>query len=154
MRQAPPNVLWATVGHAEGNTKLNALDNALIQAGIGHLNLVKVTSVAPNGAVLAGEPLTIEAGSVAPAVLTSVESDRAGEVITACIGIGLGNGHGMIMEHSGPGTPDELERTVRGMLHESFLRRDLELERVELRSVSHTVERVGSSVAAVVLWWR
>lgn len=156
MRQAPPNVLWPTIGHAEGTTRLNAFDNALIQAGIGHLNLVKVTSVAPSGAAVAAEALTIEAGSVAPAILTSVESDRPGEVITACIGIGLGNGHGhgMIMEHSGPGTPDEMERTVRGMLHESFLRRDLELERVVLRSVSHTVERVGSSVAAVVLWWR
>ena len=154
MRAAPPNVLWLTRGHAEGDTRLNAFDNALIAAGIGHLNLVKVTSVAPRGALLLDSPLEIEAGSIVPAVLTSCESDRPGEVIVACVGIGLGSSsHGMVMEHSGTGTPEEMEAVVHRMLQESFMRRGLELERVVVRSVSHTVQRIGASVAATVLWW-
>ena len=92
---------------------------------------------------------------VAVAVLTAVQSDRPHELITACIGVGLGSSsHGMIMEHSGPGTSAQMEAIVQRMLDESFLRRGLELERVILRSVSHTVEHIGASVAAVVLWWR
>jgi arginine decarboxylase len=154
MRKTAPNILWPTEGHAEGDTKLNAFDNALISAGIGQWNLVKVTSVAPQGATLVYEPVEIEAGAVVPAVLTSAQSSQPGEKITACIGIGIGaSSHGMIMEHSGPGEPEEMEVVVRRMLRESFMRRNLELETVIVRSISHTVERVGASVAAVVLWW-
>ena len=155
MRLTAPDILWVTHGEAEGDTKLNAFDNALIAAGIGHWNLVKVTSVAPQAAVLVNEPIQIEAGAVVPAVLTSAQSDRPNELITACVGIGLStSSHGMIMEHSGPGTPQQMEAIVQRMIDESFMRRGLELERVILRSVSHTVEHIGASVAAVVLWWR
>ncbi|MPZ13725.1 MAG: arginine decarboxylase, pyruvoyl-dependent [Chloroflexi bacterium] len=154
VRRAAPNLLWPTLGHAEGDTRLNAFDNALIEAGVGHWNLVKVTSVVPAGASLVEAPLEIEAGAVVPAVLTSVASNRPGELITACVGVGLGAGcHGMVMEHSGPGTPEEMEPLVRRMLHESFARRRLELRTMIVHSVSHSVERVGASIAAVVLWW-
>jgi len=155
MRTSAPNILWLTDGHAEGDTTLNAFDNSLIAAGIGHWNLVKVTSVAPQFAGFQHEPLEIEAGSVVPAVLASTWSVTPGELITSCVGIGLGSSsHGMIMEHSGPGTSEQMEEIVQRMVHESFMRRGLELERVILRSVSHTVEHIGASVAAVVLWWR
>jgi len=154
MRLTPPNVLWLTDGHAEGETKLNAFDNALIAAGVGHWNLVKVTSVAPRAASVTTNPVDIEAGAVVPAVLASTVSDRPGDVITACIGIGLSaTSHGMIMEHSGVGTPNDMEPVVRRMVQESFMRRGLELETIIVRSVCHTVTSVGACVAAVVLWW-
>jgi pyruvoyl-dependent arginine decarboxylase len=74
--------------------------------------------------------------------------------VSAAIAVGVGNGsHGMIMEHAGDGTPEEMEAIVRRMLDESFMRRGLELETVVVRSVSHSVESVGAAVAAVVLWW-
>jgi arginine decarboxylase len=154
MMLTPPNLMWLTEGHAEGETKLNAFDNALIGAGIGQWNLVKLTSVAPPGAQLTNDPVPIEAGSVVPAVLASAISDRPGERITACLGIGLSpSSHGMIMEHSGVGTPEDMEPIVRRMVEESFQRRGLELETIIVRSVCHTVTTVGASVAAVVLWW-
>lgn len=155
MRRNAPNVLWLTHGTAEGDTKLNAFDNALIAAGIGQFNLVKVTSVAPPQAHVSNEPLHIEPGSIVPAVLASAQSSRPGEVITACIGIGFGkDSHGMIMEHAGPGRPEEMEPIVRRMLDESFARRGLSLERVVVQSATHCVERMGAAVSAVVLWWR
>jgi arginine decarboxylase len=155
MRRRAPNVLWLTQGTAEGDTKLNAFDNALIAAGIGQFNLVKVTSVAPELASLASEPIAIEAGAVVPAVLASAQSSQPGEVITACVGIGFGKGsHGMIMEHAGPGHPEEMEPIVRRMIDESFARRGLTLERVLVQSATHCVERMGAAVCAVVLWWR
>ncbi len=154
MRTSPPNLLWTTIGHAEGETKLNAFDNALIAAGIGDWNLVKVTSVAPASARLIDLRPQAESGSVVPVVLATAQSDRPGERVTSSVAIGRGNGsHGMIMEASGPGEPEEMETVVRRMLNESFMRRGLELETVTVRSVSHTVEKIGASVAAVVLWW-
>jgi len=154
MKREAPDIYWATEGHAEGDTPLNAFDNALISAGIGQWNLVKLTSVAPKGVQAVHEPLDIQAGSIVPAVISSVVSERPGEHLTACIGIGFSpNSHGMIMEHAGAGSPEETEHEVRRMVHESFMRRGLELETVVVRSVSHTVERIGSCVAAVILWW-
>lgn len=155
MKWQAPDLLWATVGHAEGETLLTAFDNALIEARIGHWNLVKVTSVAPPAAVLVSEPLEIEPGAIVPAVLASAHSNQAGEIISACVGIGFNSeGHGMIMEQAGQGTPDEMEDSVRRMLSESLGRRGLTPESVSVASVSHRVQRVGSCVAAVVLWWR
>jgi len=154
MKREAPDIYWATEGHAEGDTPLNAFDNALISAGVGQWNLVKLTSVAPKGVQAVYEPLDIQAGCIVPAVISSVVSERPGEHITACIGIGFStNSHGMIMEHAGAGSSEETEHEVRRMVHESFMRRGLELETVVVRSVSHTVERIGSCVAAVILWW-
>ena len=36
-----------TAGTAEGGTPLNAFDNALLAAGIGNVNLIKVSSIVP-----------------------------------------------------------------------------------------------------------
>ena len=58
-----PEILWPTVGHAEGETRLNAFDNALVAAGIGHWNLVKVTSIAPPGALVIHEVVPPEAAA-------------------------------------------------------------------------------------------
>jgi len=142
-----------TCGAAEGTTALNAFDNALLAAGIGDLNLVKVSSVLPRGArPLNGLP-EVPPGTLMPTVYTAAISENPGEVISACIGIGFGReAHGMVFEHAGPGDPAEVERVVRQMLAEAFARRGIELERVEVCISSHRVERLGCALAAVILW--
>ena len=39
-----------TSGRAEGPSKLNTFDNALLNAGIGDVNLIKVSSILPKDA--------------------------------------------------------------------------------------------------------
>ena len=46
----------ATAGRAEGGTPLNAFDNALLAAGIGNINLIKVSSILPPGVELIALP--------------------------------------------------------------------------------------------------
>src|SRR5438876_393200 len=75
MRTSTPNIIWLTEGTAEGDTTLNAFDNALLAAGIGNWNLVKVTSVAPQAAQLLKEPVDIEPGAIVPVVLSEARSD-------------------------------------------------------------------------------
>src|SRR5206468_7432297 len=44
-----------TAGNAEGSTPLNAFDNALLAAGIGNINLVRISSILPPGVDLRSE---------------------------------------------------------------------------------------------------
>jgi len=63
-----PNTVWAAAGAAEGDTELNAFDNALLAAQIGNLNLIRISSVLPRDALLVDEPLPITPGALVPAV--------------------------------------------------------------------------------------
>lgn len=149
-----PNVIWASAGAAEGETELNAFDNALLAAQVGNLNLVRVSSVLPEGACLLDAPPSITPGSLVPTVYSVHVSARPGETVAAAVGIGVAEGsHGMIYE-SGGRSREEAEAVVRRMIDEGFARRGLKLSSVVVRSVEHTVERIGCAVAAVVLWWR
>ena len=44
MRTSAPNVIWLTEGTAEGDTSLNAFDNALLVAGIANHFLSRLES--------------------------------------------------------------------------------------------------------------
>ncbi len=149
-----PNVAWASAGSAEGDTELNAFDNALLAARVGNLNLVRVSSVLPQGAALLLDPPHITPGSLVPTVYSVHVSARPGDTIAAAVGIGVGDGsYGMIYESHGR-SYREAEATVRRMIDEGFGRRGLKLKEVIVRSAEHQVERIGCAVAAVILWWR
>ena len=151
---AAPDLLWATSGAAEGLTELNAFDNALMAAGIANLNLMKVSSVIPAGARLSEQPLVIVPGTLVPTVYSVHSSTVPGETISSAVGLGFSRtGHGMIFEHHS-GSAIAAERVVREMVEEGFSRRGLDLAEVVVRAAEHTVDRVGCTVAAVVLWWR
>ena len=155
MRWSTPNCLWPTAGHAEGMTELNAFDNALLDGGIGNLNLIKVSSIVPAGVTLLRQrPEDMEPGALVPTVYTVRASDTPGDVVAAAVGIGLRtDGHGMIFENTG-GSRDAVEDTVRRMVREGFTQRGMELDELLVFSSEHKVERIGCAIAAVVLWWR
>src|SRR5262249_30689843 len=54
-----------TAGNAEGGTPLNAFDNALLAAGIGNINLVRISSIVPPGVELLPLP-RIKPGAIVP----------------------------------------------------------------------------------------
>ena len=155
MRWSTPNCIWPTAGHAEGVTELNAFDNALLQAGIGNVNLIKLSSVVPAGVQLLDcRPDDLEPGALTPTVYTVRMSDTPGDIVAAAVGIGLRkNGHGMIFENTA-GSQAAAEDTVRRMVTEGFAQRGLELDELLVFSSEHKVERIGCAIAAVVLWWR
>ena len=71
-----PNAIWASAGAAEGDTELNAFDNALLAAQVGNLNLIRVSSVLPQDATVLDEPPQITPGSLVPTVY-SVQVPRS-----------------------------------------------------------------------------
>jgi arginine decarboxylase len=154
VRWSTPDCIWPTAGDAEGVTELNAFDNALLNAGIGNLNLIKVSSIVPaNTALLTTRP-DLEPGALVPTVYTIKTSDTPGDIVAAAVGLGLRkDGHGMIFENTG-GSREAVEDTVRRMVREGFAQRGMELDELLVFSSEHKVERIGCALAAVVLWWR
>jgi len=149
-----PNAVWASAGAAEGDTELNAFDNALLAAQVGNLNLIRVSSVLPQDATVLVQPPQITPGSLVPTVYTVQVSARPGDTVAAAVGIAVADGsHGMIYESHGT-SRNEVEAAVRQMINEGFARRGLNLKEVIVRSIEHKVERIGCAVAAVVMWWR
>lgn len=148
-----PNYFWITTGASEGLTPLNAFDNALLKAGIAHLNLLKVSSIVPKGACMSECPPNLAAGTLTPAVLAKITSESPGDIISSCVGVGLSrNDHGVIMEHTCHTTAAEAEDMVRQMVEQAFDVRSLILDRLILLSKQHQVLNVGSTVAVVILW--
>jgi arginine decarboxylase len=126
-----------------------------LTAGIGNLNLIKLSSIVPaNVTLLEQRPEGLEPGSLTPTVYTVKMSTTPGDVVAAAVGLGLRkDGHGMIFENTG-GSRAAVEDTVRRMVREGFAQRGLELDELLVFSSEHKVEHIGCAIAAVVLWWR
>src|SRR3990172_8461489 len=115
-------MLWRKVtkvagaaGSAEGLTPLNAFDNALLAAGIGNINLVKVSSIVPPDVDIVPLP-QIKPGAVIPTAYSAIESAARGELISAAVGYALPEDRlkaGVIMEYHDKTDKAEAERMIR-----------------------------------------
>jgi pyruvoyl-dependent arginine decarboxylase len=85
MGWTPVTKAAGTAGTAEGSTPLNAFDNALLAAGIGNINLVRVSSILPPGVELIPLP-KIKPGAIVPTAYASMSSEVPGESIRVKIG--------------------------------------------------------------------
>lgn len=148
-----PKKITVTAGCAEGDKPLTAFDKALLAAGIGNLNLIRVSSILPPSCQFV-DKLEIPAGSLTPTAYGSIVSDRPGELIAAAVAVGFSeDDYGTIMEFSGRCSAAEAERQVTEMVEESFAVRGLRLRDVKVASAELRVERIGAAVAAAVLWY-
>ena len=102
----------ATAGHAEGGTTLNAFDNALLAAGIGNINLIKVSSILPPEVPVIDLP-KIKPGAIVPTAYAAMTSETPGEIVAAAVGYALPDDpakNGVIMEFHGVASKAEAER--------------------------------------------
>jgi arginine decarboxylase len=143
----------ATAGHAEGGTPLNAFDNALLAAGIGNVNLVKVSSILPPDVPVIELP-KLKPGALIPTAYAALTSEVPGQTIAAAVGYAVPDDpakNGVIMEFHGHATRAEAEQAIRAMLDEAFRVRGEPIREMNVLAVEHTVERVGCALAALVL---
>jgi arginine decarboxylase len=143
----------ATAGHAEGGSALNAFDNALLAAGIGNVNLIKVSSIVPPEVSIIDLP-KIKPGALVPTAYASITSQTPGERLAAAVGYALPDDpakSGVIMEFHGVATAAEARRAIDAMLEESFLVRGETIHDKRIVAVEHTVERFGCALAAITL---
>ncbi len=143
----------ATAGHAEGGTTLNAFDNALLAAGIGNINLIKVSSILPPDVPVLELP-KIKLGALVPTAYAAVTSDVPGETVAAAVGYAVPDDpakNGVIMEFHGAVSREEAERAICAMLDEAFRIRGESIHEMKVFSAEHTVERIGCALAAITL---
>ncbi|WP_405304612.1 pyruvoyl-dependent arginine decarboxylase [Methanobrevibacter sp.] len=137
-------------GKDEGPTKLNAFDNALSNAGIGDVNLIKVSSMLAGNAEIDELP-KLKAGSMVNCVLSEVTSDTPGDIITAVIAVAIGDELGCVVETTGINKKEsELIIEAQDMVKYMMDKRNVDIKDLIIKSATTTVKNIASVVASVV----
>lgn len=152
-----PNVFCLVNGAAEGRTRLNAFDNALLNAGIGDTNLMRMSSILPPGALQTevGE-LDLPKGGLIPLAYASIESTTPGQFIASAIAVGIPEDEseaGVIMEFEDHSSLENVETIARQMVKDAFDYRNRQLKKIISTGVEHKVSSCGCTFAGVVLWY-
>ena len=143
----------ATAGHAEGGTPLNAFDNALLAAGIGNVNLLKVSSILPPDVPVVELPKILP-GALVPTAYAAITSEKPGQTVAAAVGYAVPDDptkNGVIMEFHGVASQQDAEEAIDAMLEEAFRVRGEPIHDKRIVAVEHTVERIGCALAAITL---
>jgi len=149
-----PTKYFLVSGASDGFTPLNAFDGALLQAGIGNTNIIKMSSIVPPRCKLIS-PIALPPGALVPAAYASITSDVPGEIISAGVAIALPkdkNRNGLIMEYSAKGKKEQIEEKVRQMALEGMKFRGWEVQDLNSIAIEYKVKKIGAAFAAVVLW--
>ena len=137
-------------GKDEGPTKLNAFDNALSDAGIGDVNLIKVSSMLAGNTQITDLP-GLKAGSMINCVLSEITSDNPGDVITAVIAVAIGEELGCVVETTGLNkNENDLIDEAKFMVTYMMEKRKVEIKQLIVKKATATVENNASVVASVV----
>ena len=149
-----PKTYFLVSGSSEGYTRLNAFDGALLNAGVGNTNLVKVSSIIPPHSKEI-QPIELPEGTIVPTAYAHISSDIPGEIISAAVAVALPKDEeqpGLIMEYSAQGDKEEIELIARNMASEGMKMRQQEARKIKLISAEYTVRKIGAVFAAVILW--
>jgi len=146
-----PEVVFISVGKGDNNTKLNSFDDALLNANIGNISLIRVTSVLPEKVKFVNQ-IELIPGSTTPAVYTTYTSNSKGKVISAAIAVGRTiKGPTLITEFSGEVEKKIAEKIVYAQLSTMIKTRNLQSKgKPIVKSVEHEVNNIGTVVALVL----
>ena len=137
-------------GKDEGPTKLNAFDNALSDAGIGDVNLIKVSSMLAGNAEIEKLP-KLKAGTMVNCVLSEITSDKPGDEITAVIAVAIGEKLGCVVETTGINkNHNDLIDEAKMMVEYMMDKRGVDIKNLIVEHSTTTVEKTASVVASVV----
>ena len=150
----PPGTFFFCSGNAEAPTALNAFDAALLAAGIGNTNLLKISSILPPGCKEITLPEVMPAGIFLPTAWISHTSSIPGETITAAVAVAVPLDRslpGVIMEHAASGSMEKIEQFARDQAATAMQIRCISNFDVDSIVVSHQVIACGVVFAAIVL---
>ena len=153
MHFGPVTKAAGTAGNAEGSTPLNAFDNALLAAGIGNINLIKVSSILPPEVPVIDLP-KIKPGAIVPTAYAAMTSETPGETVAAAVGYAVPDDpakNGVIMEFHGVASRAEAEHQIHLMLDEAFRVRGEIIKEKRVVAAEHTTQRIGCALAAITL---
>ncbi|MBU1077942.1 MAG: arginine decarboxylase, pyruvoyl-dependent [Spirochaetes bacterium] len=140
-------------GKGDAEYKLNAFDKALLNAGVGNTNLVRLSSILPPHSQEV-DPVMLEPGQLLTLAYSSYTSNVKGELIAAAVSVAIPqdpNLNGLIMEHAGPGTSEEMQRIVIRKAELGMEYRGFKVKEIKSISSEHETVDIGAVFAAVVL---
>lgn len=149
-----PTHYFLVSGASDGFTPLNAFDGALLQAGIGNTNIVRMSSIVPPHCKRIS-PVALPPGALVPAAYAAITSDVPGEIISAGVAVALPedeNQNGLIMEYSAKGDQRKIEEMVRNMAMEGMKLRGWKIKDLKSVAIEYRIKTIGAALAAVVLW--
>lgn len=150
-----PDIYTLVSGSSEGTSKLGAFDNAILKAGVGNTNLIKLSSILPPNSSFQNK-IIYPKGVLVPIAYGNIVSDNPGETIAASVAIAISveDGFGVIMEYSGIASAKEAEERVRKMAEDAMEHRNIKIREIKSISVEHTVSAMPScAFAAVPMWY-
>ncbi|AMK15754.1 pyruvoyl-dependent arginine decarboxylase [Methanobrevibacter olleyae] len=137
-------------GKSEGPTELNAFDNALYEAEIGDVNLIKVSSMLESNTKVEKLP-KLKAGSMVNCVLSSLTSNKKGAEIIACVAVAIGEELGCVVETNGiDEDPEDIKNEAIDMVKYMMNKRNVKIKELIVEETHHTVKEIGSVIAAVI----
>lgn len=139
-----------TSGAAEGPSKLNAFDNALLNAGIGNVNLIKVSSIIPADTPIVELP-ELSPGKMINCILSYESSPKKGDLISAAIAVANSNDFGVVVENSGINEdPHEIRENAIEMARYMLEIRNKDIKDLLVEEINHNVREWGAVVAALI----
>ncbi|MHB1679065.1 MAG: pyruvoyl-dependent arginine decarboxylase [bacterium] len=149
-----PDIYTMVSGVSEGTSKLNAFDIAILNAGVGNTNLIRLSSILPPNTKFASK-INYSRGSLVPIAYGSIVSDKKNEIIAASVAIAITeeDGFGVIMEYSGICSADEAKATVSKMAEDAIQYRKMALKEIKSIAIEHKVENIGCAFCGVPMWY-
>lgn len=147
---------YVNAGHGTGEEELNSFDDALLNAGVGNYNLVKVSSILPIGAQRKNQ-VDIEKGNILHVAYASISSNSYNDIIAAAVAIGVPNNNtdvGVIMEYSGHCTKECAESKVISMVEKAMAIRKSSIKKIVSYSTQCCIKDgwYHTAFAVVALW--
>ena len=141
LKSEKPVYYCINAGNAKADTELNAFDRALLNAGCGNYNLLRVSSILPAGAN-AKNKVTEPEGSLLPIAYASIiagPNEKIGDTLSAAVAIGIpdnGTNVGVIMEFEDFCSEEEARKTVISMAETAMSDRHVSDYKVICSSIS------------------
>ncbi len=152
-----PNAFCLVKGAAEGRTRLNAFDNALLEAGVGDTNLMRMSSILPPAAKQVEiMDFSLPKAGLIPLAYATIDGTTPGRLISSAIAVGIPENSGepgVIMEFEDHANLSTVEDIVRQMVIDAFEYRNRKLKEIKSIGIEHKVEVCGATFAAAVLWY-
>jgi len=157
-----PKKIILTAGIGEGETELNAFDNALLNAGVANYNFLKVSSIIPPKAKIINlsqsnsKKLLPKIGSIVPAVYSCAYGKRIGQKIVATLALGIPKNfdvnNGVIVEFNGENiNKDKAEKIAQEILKNAFQVRNLTIDKIQLITAECKVKKKYTCAIALAL---
>ena len=149
-------------GVGKSKKGLPSFDKALIEAGVGNYNLVRLSSILPakhEWYPVEELPNNLEEGSLLPTAYSTITWDKLGDTLVSSIGVGIPKDFqnvGVIMEYSDINvSEEEAAKTIHEMIKEAFEIRGWELENIIYTTVSAKVKEENTrytTFACIAEW--